>query len=444
VLCLGDSLTAGHSRADHPDKPYSARLEQRLREGSSADTVIVNAGIALESTTQMLLRLPRVLHDAGVGPASGVDALADVVLILGGTNDLSGDLPPAHIADNLIKLHQMAHNVGAVTGFLTVPELGMGDGRREADLGRERRQAVNRVLTEYAQRHSDMMFIVDVANSFPQDNEHAALWEADGAHFSARGYEALGDLLAEAEVPIGGTSEVIAPSDAATAVVAPTAGPAMARKIVLCFGDSLTEGYLGPDDDFKPYSDQLRQRLRDLASDTSPCPVIINAGVTGETSGDLRMRLFQFFKLGSILADEQGKLLDSLPDIVLILGGTNDLAYYTAEHTINHLVNIHEFVRSFGARTGVLTIPDVRFGDNLEREPFKEKQTEINKLLRDHAEQHCDKSFLVDVAAAFPQDPQDPSRAEIWGKDGMHFTAKGYEALADLLADALIPILATS
>merc|ERR1712032_716915 len=202
-------------------------------------------------------------------------------------------------------------------------------------------------------------------------------------------------------------------------------------------------GYLGSEDDFKPYSDRLRQRLCDLASDTSPCPVVINAGVTGETSGDMRFRLMKSFMMNG-LADEGGTLLDGVPDIVLILAGTNDLAYYTVEQTMANLSALHECARSHGARTGVLTIPAVRFGENLEREPFKDKQLMVNKLLRELAEQHCNESFLVDVAEAFPQDPQDPSHSQIWSNDGFHLNAKGYEALGDLLADALIPMLATS
>lgn len=121
-----------------------------------------------------------------------------VVLILGGTHDLGDDdLTPGLTIGNLQQLHSMVHAAGARTGVLTLPECTESSTDLVLQPYKEELDEINVALCSFAST-SDSMFLVDVAAALPQDEAHAALWETDGVHFTARGYEKLGDLVAEA------------------------------------------------------------------------------------------------------------------------------------------------------------------------------------------------------------------------------------------------------
>jgi len=189
VLCFGDSLTRGMtSRGEY--SPYSDQLEQRLRQ-FAAPPVVVNAGVSGQTTRGMLSRLPGLLRK-GAEP----QLKFDVVVILGGTNDLRS-LDVGEIVDNLVELHSMAHAAGAITGVLTLPEYGRGG----SDVQKKWAQ-VNQALRGYAARNPSTTFLVDVANAIPQDSAHSALWDSDRVHLSRNGYQALGDLVADARLPV--------------------------------------------------------------------------------------------------------------------------------------------------------------------------------------------------------------------------------------------------
>ncbi|CAE8587801.1 unnamed protein product [Polarella glacialis] len=134
------------------------------------------------------------------------------------------------------------------------------------------------------------------------------------------------------------------------------------------------------------------------------------------------------------------KLLKSLApqnvDVVLILGGTNDMTSLEAEQIVSNLVALHEMAHGAGATTGVLSVPEARVGANLDVDPSPQKREKVNQALRDFALRHSQKCFFVDVAAAFPQTA---ATSELWDGDGLHFSEKGYMALGDLLAKAQLP-----
>jgi lysophospholipase L1-like esterase len=204
------------------------------------------------------------------------------------------------------------------------------------------------------------------------------------------------------------------------------------REAVLCFGDSLTEGLVSFSSKLSPYSDQLEWRLRDACRAGGKPPKIINAGISGESARDMVPRLRRLLTAPRLSdGDDDGRLFDESPDVVLILGGTNDLSRMQAKQITELLVSLHRIAHSAGAITGVLTIPE-SLNSFSKQETFKHVREEVNKALREFAKENADKSVLVDVAAAFPQDDE---HAHLWTKDGTHFSAKGYEALGNLLAE---------
>jgi len=189
VLCFGDSLTAGLSRRGLPLRPYSARLEGQLAGPGGTALSIINAGVCGETTKDMCRRLRELL--------SQYDEAIAAVLILGGTNDLGDDdLTPGLTLGNLRQLHGMAHAAGALTGVLTLPECTEGSTDLVPQPYKDELDEINGALRDFAST-SDSMFLVDVAVAFPQDQAHAALWEPDGVHLTAKGYEEMGDHLLE-------------------------------------------------------------------------------------------------------------------------------------------------------------------------------------------------------------------------------------------------------
>lgn len=205
------------------------------------------------------------------------------------------------------------------------------------------------------------------------------------------------------------------------------------RKAVLCFGDSLTEGLVSFNSKLSPYSDQLEWRLHDAFGAGGMLPTIINAGVSGESACDMVPRLRRLLTASRRCEDEDDvRLFDESPDVVLILGGTNDLSRLHPKRITELLLSLHRIAHSAGAITGVLTIPE-SLNSFSKKEPFKDVREEVNKALREFGKENADKAVIIDVAAAFPQDEE---HADLWSKDGTHFSAKGYKALGDLLAEA--------
>eukprot|EP00931_Biecheleriopsis_adriatica_P036994 TRINITY_DN21238_c0_g1_i2.p1 TRINITY_DN21238_c0_g1~~TRINITY_DN21238_c0_g1_i2.p1 ORF type:complete len:269 (+),score=54.02 TRINITY_DN21238_c0_g1_i2:16-822(+) len=189
ILCFGDSLTQGLSRCGQPLTPYSSRLEEILVHQATGKTapLILNAGVSNEKTKEMCIRLRRIVEE--------YDGLLGMVLIWGGTNDLE-DTPACIIAENLTQLHRMAHAAGARTVVFTVPDCTSGLPDLRPLHGKELAE-VNGKLRAFAGQASGSVLLADVAAAFPQDATHSELWEPDGVHFSVKGYEAIGDLLAK-------------------------------------------------------------------------------------------------------------------------------------------------------------------------------------------------------------------------------------------------------
>lgn len=192
ILCFGDSLTAGFSRRGGRLTPYSDRLRQVMCERGLAEHAIpglMTAGVRSETTSAMCKRLPDLLEK--------YEGLIDVGLILGGTNDL-GDVPVQTVLGNLEQLHKMAHAAGARTGILTVPDCTFGATDANPRPYDKEQAEINAGLRGLVEQDPEHFFLVDVARALPQDGKHAEMWEGDGTHFSARGYEALGEMIADA------------------------------------------------------------------------------------------------------------------------------------------------------------------------------------------------------------------------------------------------------
>jgi lysophospholipase L1-like esterase len=191
ILAFGDSLTAGTFYDIHGfegSHPYGTILAQALRGKADVKVSAVN-GL---TTNRMYRRLETALSRYP----------SDLIIILGGANDLWIDRDPDDIIETLINIHDAAleskhanrpsksHPV--FTMALTLPQMGVpSDSPLEAG-----RILVNEGLRAYAHSRSDRVVLLDLENVFDQSiPSNVKYWSSDHLHLSAAGYDALGMLI---------------------------------------------------------------------------------------------------------------------------------------------------------------------------------------------------------------------------------------------------------
>jgi beta-glucosidase len=169
-----------------------------------------------------------------------------------------------------------------------------------------------------------------------------------------------------------------------------------ARYPVLFFGDSLTEGW-----DTTVWKDYLAPRG------------VLNAGVSGDRTDNLLWRL------------EHGNLAGLQPKVVVLLIGTNDLAYgrspsYTADGIRANL----EVLRQHLSEARILLL-GLLPREAVPSAPLRTEVAQVNRLIRDCADdQHIFYAEIGDVLLT-----SDGLLSAEVSPDQLHFTARGYALL---------------
>ena len=119
-------------------------------------------------------------------------------------------------------------------------------------------------------------------------------------------------------------------------------------------------------------------------------------------------------------------------NVVIILGGTNDLIRHVSGHEIgNGVVQLHESAKrlmrehSNGAaeiHTIAITIPDPH------NAKFEEERHIANSMIRDYASKSEGSTFLFDMESIWPVPGSDENESR-WSPDKTHFSALGYERM---------------
>ncbi len=202
LICFGDSLTAGYQSPGFGDEtpedtPYGGFLQSWL--GSRGEVTV--AGICGEVTQEMTERFNRdvVRHHP------------EVVVILGGTNDLGSGLTSASIMKNLQILYRQAQEAGIQVVGVTVPSI---YGSEEASMmpnessnlvcGHipqwvrsqiDSRRTLNRLIQDTC--IAMQMSCVDLfgETSEAPHNTLAPAYSNDGLHLSTLGYERFAELV---------------------------------------------------------------------------------------------------------------------------------------------------------------------------------------------------------------------------------------------------------
>lgn len=229
---------------------------------------------------------------------------------------------------------------------------------------------------------------------------------------------------------------------------------------VLTFGNSLTEGYADFGMTFHPYSIALEKKLSTLLPTHK-----INITVNG-LSGDRVLT-----SLNGIFLK---RLQSSLPlrktgtpkyDLVIVLGGTNDLAYLIGDadgpnKIFEGLKECYAHVLEARASLLCLTVPERAIDTRASKlaEKARNARLELNKLIAGFVNEHetlgeegaeeavsPSKVFLFDLAKAvpFPNDRDEDGDWDttIWSPDGLHMMPQGYDFVGEELATHIFDLL---
>ena len=201
---------------------------------------------------------------------------------------------------------------------------------------------------------------------------------------------------------------------------------------ILCFGDSLTEGYSTITRTRHPYTNKLQKLLEKLRYEHSKKVVyeVHNHGISGERVEDEMTQ-----RLPRIL---EGKITF---DWVVILGGTNDvkrILWTDYDQPVNissisqNLLKLHSFAHTRGARTVALTLPAFLCEVETKCKEVKQSRLKINNILRAFADGSNGKVVVADIANKI----EFPKFRELWA-DQLHFNEEGYDRMADVVFESL-------
>eukprot|EP00472_Partenskyella_glossopodia_P004431 CAMPEP_0197517066 /NCGR_PEP_ID=MMETSP1318-20131121/2023_1 /TAXON_ID=552666 /ORGANISM="Partenskyella glossopodia, Strain RCC365" /LENGTH=247 /DNA_ID=CAMNT_0043066307 /DNA_START=173 /DNA_END=916 /DNA_ORIENTATION=- len=197
ILCVGDSLTEGYYQGGRHFSPYTDTLEKLLKnEYSETKWEVVNYGISGFEGGMM-----KDLYDLKIEEAWKAGKTFDIVIVLGGINDIGGGKKPKHVLENphgIRALVKSALKDNALVFILTVAEY--AEEMRQRGKVRKDRMELNEGLKSLAAEHKNSV-LLDFANEFPyfalSETKKEELWD-DGLHYKPAGYERMGEIVFEA------------------------------------------------------------------------------------------------------------------------------------------------------------------------------------------------------------------------------------------------------
>ncbi len=187
--------------------------------------------------------------------------------------------------------------------------------------------------------------------------------------------------------------------------------PSLRMQRVLCFGDSLTDGYYDGGTKFHPYASKLQQLLQ--------VPVD-HVGLSGWTTGEMVRAIEE-----DQCVDCNGKVWPGLRKQLkvctyshcIIMAGTNDVCDTPSLMTIANLRCLKQVVLQYVPFCATMTVPEMR--DEQRDARLKKRREEINATLLD--EPPC-----LDIAAHLPMASADACTLELlWQSDGLHLNPAG-------------------
>jgi lysophospholipase L1-like esterase len=229
------------------------------------------------------------------------------------------------------------------------------------------------------------------------------------------------------------TEQYFSSGTTAAVQVATTSPPRNSRvHRILCYGDSLTAGTSPPGAEYYPYAPHLEQALKDRGLENV---LVRHRGLPGWTTQQMlndldgeRTGLRSAIK-GAIEQDPVAGV-----SLVILLAGTNDMAYHaTADQIATNVRALHQVSYENGvARTLAIGIPPSGYQSNVNSAAAL--AAEINGKLEQWVS-HEDKASYI--ASPFPFE----RGGENWARDTLHFSPRGYQVFGESLAPIVEQIL---
>lgn len=200
---------------------------------------------------------------------------------------------------------------------------------------------------------------------------------------------------------------------------------------IVCFGDSLTLGYQSPTlrspmVENIPYGTYVQEWLGDRGR------VLIH-GVCGETTQDMRLRF-------------EEDVLDHLPQVAIILGGTNDFGLgISPTAMIENLRFFYEQAQARGILPVAVTVPSLR--DDVEQDEVFEKGQSLRgitpvveraialRVVLNQSIKELSCKRRIPVVDWFTETCEVGTQALApeYSNDGLHLNTMGYRKLAELV-----------
>eukprot|EP00640_Fibrocapsa_japonica_P000241 CAMPEP_0113936786 /NCGR_PEP_ID=MMETSP1339-20121228/3584_1 /TAXON_ID=94617 /ORGANISM="Fibrocapsa japonica" /LENGTH=241 /DNA_ID=CAMNT_0000939337 /DNA_START=54 /DNA_END=779 /DNA_ORIENTATION=+ /assembly_acc=CAM_ASM_000762 len=197
---------------------------------------------------------------------------------------------------------------------------------------------------------------------------------------------------------------------------------------VFCYGDSLTAGTSPPLNQDFPYGKHLQDGLRTIPGLESS--LVRWRGHPGWTSS----ALLNQGHFSSMVDDIHAKVGTTL-DLIVILAGTNDLAYETdGQAILDSITGMHCIAHSKGCKTMALGIPSSAW--QMQSNSARSVAKQVNSNLESWAEENKSMTTFV----PFPIEGFN-TESGFWAPDGLHFSPDGYKEMGESLVPYVADVL---
>ncbi|KAL0938805.1 gdsl-like lipase [Colletotrichum truncatum] len=199
---------------------------------------------------------------------------------------------------------------------------------------------------------------------------------------------------------------------------------------IFCFGDSLTAGYSAYGTVYHPYSIALTKKLSNDLSDTQI--IATDNGMPGDVVSHVAFaKRFESEVFLMCFYADLNLVNQNKYDWVVILGGTNDLAYnIPPERTFESLKAVYDSALEKGSKVLALTVPEVHY----KSADLDDRRRKLNSAILSHKAPNY---YAFDLNPRIPYHAlPDRDRKKYWD-DGVHLTPAGYDWMGGHVAEAL-------